>query len=79
MTLLKKEKKFKGQMLYHRRISMGLNLKDVALKIGRTMNAVHQWERGKCKPNPKSMFQLAKALKVKPEYFFQNKPDNGNS
>ena len=70
MPLIKKNKKFNGKLLYHRRIMLGLNFKDIATKVGCSAPAVHKWEVGKSKPNPSSMFRLAKALKVKPDYFY---------
>lgn len=73
--ILKKGKKaiFKGELLYDKRIRLGLTLKDIAKKVGLSMNAVHQWESGVCKPGPKSMRKLSKALEVDPEYFFNGK------
>lgn len=76
MSILMKSKKFKGNMIYHKRICMGLNLSDIAKKIGCSTNAVHKWESGQCKPNPKSMFLLSKVLKVQPTYFYQTHDAN---
>lgn len=72
MTLiLKKYSKFNGDMLYNRRMELGLTLLEISKKTKVTMNAVHQWEAEICKPGPKSMPLLAKALKVEQTYFFK--------
>lgn len=71
ITKGKGEKGFRGDILYHRRRMLGMNLLDIAKAIGISFNAVHQWENEKCAPNPKSLFKLAKVLKVKPDYFYQ--------
>lgn len=71
MPILKKDKKFRGENLYHCRVSKGMTLKDISEKIGRSVTAISKWEAGKYHPNPKSIFSLAKTLKVKPEYFYE--------
>lgn len=68
--LLKKNKKFNHEMLYHRRVSLGFNTADIAKKTGVSKTAVWQWEGGKCGPSPKALIKLAKMLKVEPNYFF---------
>lgn len=70
MTNFNKRMQFDRETLYKRRICLGLNQGEIAKKIKRTKNAVSQWELGKCSPNPRSVFLLARALKVKPEFFF---------
>lgn len=71
MPLLKKNKKFLGEILYHRRRSLGMTLKDISKKIERSVTAVSKWETNKYQPSAKSIFMLAKTLKVKPEYFYE--------
>lgn len=75
MPLIKKDQKFKGEMLYHRRMTLGLTQQDIAKKIHCTGNAVHLWEMGKAKPQPKSLFNLAKTLGVPATYFFGKNND----
>lgn len=70
MAILRKGGKFKGPMLYHRRVSLGMNLDQLAKKMGLSKTAVYQWESGVCKPKPSSMLALSKVLKVEPDYFF---------
>ena len=70
MTILKKKEKFIGDMLYHRRFSLGFSLDKLSAKIRRSKNAVYKWEVGINKPNAQSLYLLAKALKVKPDYFY---------
>lgn len=72
MPILKKDKKFLGKMLYHRRVTLGMSLNDVSKKISRSVTAIHKWEQNKFLPTPKSLYLLAKALKVKPEYFYES-------
>lgn len=76
MAILQKTKPFHGNILYHQRVTLGFNQQQVADKIGRSKNAISRWETGKSKPNPKSLFLLAKTLKVKPEYFFSRNGKN---
>ena len=76
MALLKKNKKFLGTMLYHRRITLGMTLQDISNQIKRSVTAISKWETNKYQPTPKSIFMLAKTLKVKPEYFYESPSKN---
>lgn len=71
MALLRKNKKFLGKNLYHKRIKLGMTLKDISKKIARSVTAISKWETSKYQPGPKSIFLLSKALKVEAEYFYE--------
>lgn len=62
--LIKKSQKFNCELLYHRRRMMGLTLSAIGKKLDLSMNAIARWEAGTCNPSPKSLFKLAKLLKV---------------
>lgn len=54
------------------RILRGLSLDDLAQKLGDvTKQGLSKFEQGKITPNSTRLIQLARALEVKPEYFFR--------
>lgn len=76
MTLIiKKERPFYGELLYHKRRTKGLNQAEVAKMVGCTKNAVSQWETGKTRPNSRFLFRLSTALNVDPSYFYRQVRD----
>jgi len=64
-------------MIHHRihraRMLRGLSLEALANNLGDiTKQALNKFEKGNAKPNSTRILQLAKALNVKPEYFFRS-------
>ncbi len=64
-------------MIHHRihraRMLRGLSLEALANNLGDiTKQALNKFEKGTSKPNSTRILQLAKALNVKPEYFFRS-------
>lgn len=54
--------------LNQRRIELGLSLKDIAGKVGTSMQVVDKWCIGKTRPRLKIIPKLADALKVSPDW-----------
>ena len=66
------EKSKINERIRRARISRGLSLDDVAKKMGDiTKQALSKFESGKMTPNSARILKLARALEVKPEYFFR--------
>ena len=64
-------------MIHHRihraRMLRGLSLEALANNLGDiSKQALNKFEKGDAKPNSSRILQLAKALNVKPEYFFRS-------
>ena len=64
-------------MIHHRihraRMLRGLSLEALAHSLGDiSKQALNKFEKGDSKPNSTRILQLAKALNVKPEYFFRS-------
>lgn len=66
------EKSKINERIRRARISRGLSLDEVAQKMGDiTKQALSKFESGKMAPNSARILKLARALEVKPEYFFR--------
>jgi len=61
------------RLLTARRMS-GMSLQELADKVGNRISrqAIHQFEQGKSKPEAATLFDLAKALNVRLDYFYRN-------
>lgn len=70
MTILKKNKKFNGDLLHDRRVRQKLSLRQLSQKINISITAISKWETNAYGPRPNSLIELSKILKVKPEYFY---------
>lgn len=61
-----------GERLKSARRMSGLSLEDLAQRLGEiTKQALNNYEQGKRKPDSAIIIKLAKALGVKPDYFFK--------
>lgn len=60
-----------GRAIRTRRVEMGLSQQELADKINVTYQQVHKYETGVNRISCGTMFEIAKALKVKPGYFFE--------
>jgi len=67
--------KFSGQRLYQRRVELGYTMEQIATLVGCSTSAVSQWESGIVHPSAKSIYELSRALRVKPGYFFDQGTD----
>lgn len=65
----KKGISFNPDKLCIERQNHGLTLSALAKKINLQTATLSNWERGSFQPSAKSIYKLAKALKVKPEFF----------
>lgn len=60
-----------GERLKGARANLGLSLRDLASEIGVTAQTLSNYERGEIMPKSPVLIELARALKVKVEYFFR--------
>jgi transcriptional regulator with XRE-family HTH domain len=66
------EKAKLNERIRRARVSRGLSLEEVAAKMGDiSKQALSKFENGQSAPNSARILKLAKALEVKPEYFFR--------
>lgn len=61
-----------GAQVRFRRTELGLTQQELADKIGVTYQQAHKYERGVNRISASRLYDIAVALKVKPEYFFEN-------
>lgn len=59
-----------GRRLRSRRRLLGLTQKDVAASVGVTPQMVHKWETAQTTIYAAMVLELARALAVKPSYFY---------
>lgn len=71
-TLPITRKQFDGNLIYRRRVELGLTLEQVATFVGVGIKAVQTWEKGIRIPREEHMPKLAKALQVRDALFFFN-------
>lgn len=60
-----------GQRLRHARKILGLSLRDLGDQVGLTHAAIKKYEDEQVTPNSTMLLKLARALKVRTEYFFR--------
>ena len=60
----------------HRRVALNINQKDMASKIGVSMQQYNKYERGENRITAGRLNEIAKILKVNISYFFQEEKDN---
>jgi transcriptional regulator with XRE-family HTH domain len=63
-------RKFSGALLQRRRKAAGLKPEQLALRVDRSVFAVHQWERGTSSPRAAVLAALADTLDCTVEDFF---------
>lgn len=60
-----------GQRLYRARKAAGLSLRDLAAQVDLTHAAIKKYEDEQATPTSSTLLKLARALKVRTEYFFR--------
>lgn len=60
-----------GQRLYRARKAAGLSLRDLGEQVGLTHAAIKKYEDEQATPSSTTLLKLARALKVRTEYFFR--------
>lgn len=60
-----------GQRLYRARKAAGLSLRDLAAQVDLTHAAIKKYEDEQATPSSSTLLKLARALKVRTEYFFR--------
>lgn len=63
-------RKFSGTLLKERRKAKGLKPEQLALRVDRSVFAVHQWERGVCNPAAAVLGTLADTLDCTVDDFY---------
>lgn len=66
-----------GRRIRLRRMELGLSQEAVAGSLGVTFQQLHKYESGANGARGSRLLQLAKALKVAPDYFFDGLPGTG--
>jgi transcriptional regulator with XRE-family HTH domain len=61
-----------GSRLRARRMALGMSQPDLADAIGLTFQHIQKYEKGKNRIGAGRLYQLAKLLKVDPEFFFES-------
>ncbi len=62
--------KFNKDLIYHRRVELGLSIEAVAKRLKMWKSNVAAWEEGRYLPTAPTIAKLAKALEVQADYFF---------
>lgn len=63
-------RRFSGRLLQQQRKGAGLKPEQLALRVNRSVFAVHQWERGTASPRASVLAALADTLNCSVEDFF---------
>jgi transcriptional regulator with XRE-family HTH domain len=57
-----------GRKIKELRVARGMNMSELARRVGVTPPSVHNWQKGVARPSPDKLASLAKALGVSEEF-----------